>query len=61
MDIKIKNSVIGGMKVIIDILYENREPRIYQDYSPTIRSERTGLLVLTNKGEIYGNKLLFHN
>lgn len=49
------------MKIIIDILYENREPRIYQDYSPTIRSERTGLLVLSNKGEIYGNKLLFHN
>ena len=30
---------------IIDDLYANREPRIYSDYSPTLRSERFGLLV----------------
>ena len=33
---------------ILDILYENRAPRIYTDYSPTLRSERTGLLVIEN-------------
>jgi len=32
--------------MIIDILYANRSPRIYKDYSPTIRSERIGLLVI---------------
>ena len=31
---------------IIDDLYANREPRIYNDYSPTLRSERFGLLVV---------------
>ena len=34
------------MKIIVDILYANRLPRIYEEYSPTIRSERTGLLVI---------------
>lgn len=34
------------MKIIVDILYANRSPRIYEEYSPTIRSERTGLLVI---------------
>lgn len=32
--------------MVIDILYTNRSPRIYKDYSPTIRSERIGLLVI---------------
>ena len=31
---------------ILDILYENRMPRLYNDYSPTLRSERAGLLVI---------------
>ena len=34
------------MKIIVDILYANRLPRIYEEYCPTIRSERTGLLVI---------------
>lgn len=33
---------------IVDRLYENRSERVYTDYSPTLRSERTGLEVLEN-------------
>lgn len=31
---------------LVDDLYSNREPRIYKDYSPTIRAERQGLKVV---------------
>jgi site-specific DNA-cytosine methylase len=31
--------------VIVDDIYNNREPRLYDEYSPTLRSERTGLKV----------------
>lgn len=34
-----------GNIVIVDDLYANREPRIYEDYAPTLRSERSGLKV----------------
>lgn len=30
-------------KVVIDDTYANREPRVYEDYCPTLRSEREGL------------------
>lgn len=35
----------GGMKTVIDDIYSNREPRVYNEYSPTLRSERFGLKV----------------
>lgn len=35
--------------VIVDDTYANREPRIYPEYSPTIRSERSGLKVIEPK------------
>lgn len=35
--------------VIVDDTYANREPRIYPEYSPTIRSERSGLKVVEPK------------
>lgn len=41
-----------GYKSIIEIFYRNRFPRIYENYSPCLRSERIGLLVL----EIYNDK-----
>lgn len=31
---------------IVDAMYNNRFPRIYIDYSPTLRSKRFGLLVV---------------
>ena len=34
------------MKTIVDILYMIRPPRVYDDFAPVIRSERTGLLVI---------------
>lgn len=34
--------------VIVDDIYNNREPRLYDEYSPTLRSERTGLKVADN-------------
>lgn len=34
---------------IVDDTYANREPRIYPEYSPTIRSERSGLKVVEPK------------
>ena len=42
-DNKIDNQ--SNDKIIIDNLYANREIRIYEDYCPTLRSERFGLLV----------------
>ena len=41
----------GGnrMPLIIDDLYENRKPRIYKEYSPSLRSERNGLKVLEDE------------
>ena len=37
----------GGLEPkIIDDLYKNRELRVYNDYSPSLRSERTGLKVV---------------
>lgn len=35
----------AGM-IIVDDLYENKSPRIYKDYAPTLRSERFGLKVI---------------
>jgi len=32
--------------VILDDMYANREPRVYEDYAPTLRSDRTGLKVM---------------
>jgi hypothetical protein len=37
--------------VIIDAIYNNREPRIYTEASPTLRSERTGLEVADGETE----------
>lgn len=37
-------------KIIIDITYINRPPRLYIDYAPSLRAEREGFLVI---GEIY--------
>lgn len=31
---------------LVDDMYANREPRVYEDYSPAIRAEREGLKVL---------------
>ena len=39
------------MKKIIDILYLNRPLRIYEDYSPTLRRDRQGLLVIEDNNE----------
>ena len=33
---------------IVDDIYNNRNPRIYDEYAPTLRSERTGLKVVDN-------------
>lgn len=33
--------------MVIDDLYKNRSVRIYKDYSPSIRAERSGLKVLS--------------
>lgn len=35
--------------MIVDDLYQNRELRVYKNYSPTLRSERFGLKVVTDK------------
>lgn len=40
-----RNGVKVIEPVIVDDIYNNREPRIYDKYSPTLRSERTGLKV----------------
>ena len=41
------------MKIIVDMLYNNRPPRIYKVYAPTIRSERTGLLVINEDVQMH--------
>ena len=33
---------------IVDAIYNNREPRVYDEYAPTLRSERHGLDVVNN-------------
>ena len=33
-------------KQIVELFYQNRGGRFYEEYAPTIRSERTGLLVV---------------
>ena len=35
--------------VLIDDTYKNREPRLYDKYSPSIRAERQGFKVITNE------------
>ena len=35
-----------SMVLIVDDIYNNRPSRVYDKYSPTIRSERTGLKIL---------------
>jgi hypothetical protein len=35
--------------IIIEDFYKNRPTRIYEDYSPSLRSERQGLKVLQKK------------
>ena len=34
--------------VLVDDTYKNREPRLYDEYSPSIRAERQGFKVITN-------------
>lgn len=45
---------LGGCSglYIVDDLYANREPRVYEDYSPTLRSERFGLKVIEENEQI---------
>ena len=40
----------GGREphILIEDFYENREVRVYDKYSPSIRSERNGLKVVEN-------------
>lgn len=44
--------------MIVDILYINRKPRIYKNYSPTLRSERIGLLVIEVNNKKQNNNLI---
>lgn len=41
----------GGFSYLylIDDTYKNREPRLYDNYSPSIRAERQGFKVITNE------------
>lgn len=41
----------SGTVLILDDLYANREPRVYEDYSPALRAERSGLKVIEEIGE----------
>lgn len=34
----------GHTPMIVEDFYKSRPPRVYKDISPTIRSERTGLM-----------------
>ena len=45
------NTMQGGCKqpMIIDDTYANRQPRLYEDYSPALRSEREGLKTIEVK------------
>ena len=50
-DLRQTYSKSGGRRVIIiEDFYKNRPTRIYEDYSPSLRSERQGLKVLQKKG-----------
>ena len=40
-------STVSSAAVLIDDTYKNREPREYEDYSPTLRAGRSGLKVRT--------------
>ena len=40
-------STVSSATVLIDDTYKNREPREYEDYSPTLRAGRSGLKVRT--------------
>lgn len=33
---------------LVDDTYKNREPRFYDEYSPSLRTERQGFKVITN-------------
>jgi len=37
--------------VIIDAIYNHRPIRIYDEYAPSLRAERTGLLVVDKDGK----------
>lgn len=47
-------STSADEKIIIDDMYANREPRIYSEYSPTLRSERHGLKVVEKPSLVGG-------
>lgn len=47
----------GREPMIIDDTYANRQPRVYEDYSPALRSEREGLKTIENVYDFYNNNL----
>ena len=46
-------STVSSAAVLIDDTYKNREPREYEDYSPTLRAGRSGLKVRTANKQGY--------
>ena len=46
-------STVSSATVLIDDTYRNREPREYEDYSPTLRAGRSGLKVRTANKQGY--------
>lgn len=46
-------STVSSDAVLIDDTYKNREPREYEDYSPTLRAGRSGLKVRTANKQGY--------
>lgn len=46
-------STVSSVAVLIDDTYKNREPREYEDYSPTLRAGRSGLKVRTANKQGY--------
>ena len=58
---------------VVDDMYKNREPRVYNETSPTLRSERTGLKVvepnlktklcneLIKEGVVQGGEIINHS
>lgn len=44
-------------KVVIDDTYANRQPRVYEEYFPALRSEREGLKTIENVYDFYNNNL----
>ena len=38
-------------KLILEMFYTSRDIRVYEQYSPTLRSERFGLLVLEDNDD----------